>query len=85
MELEAQTVIDVEAQPIDSSFPESNEQWYSAQQMMNLLRLSKTDLQKSIFDICLTIFQYDFQNCKTELSAVGAFLQQQNSHCHWVS
>jgi hypothetical protein len=48
MELEAQTVIDVEAQPIDSSFPESNEQWYSAQQMMNLLRLSKTDLQKSI-------------------------------------
>src|SRR4028119_287916 len=48
MELEAQTVIDVEAQPIDSSFPESNEQWYSAQQMMSLLRLSKTDLQKSI-------------------------------------
>lgn len=48
MELEAQTVIDVEAQPIDSSFPESKEQWYSAQQMMNLLRLSKTDLQKSI-------------------------------------
>jgi len=48
MELEAQTVIDVEAQPIDSSFPKSNEQWYSAQQMMNLLRLSKTDLQKSI-------------------------------------
>jgi len=48
MELEAQTVTDVEAQPIDSSFPESNEQWYSAQQMMNLLRLSKTDLQKSI-------------------------------------
>src|SRR4028118_205233 len=48
MELEAQTVIDVEAQPIDSSFPESNEQWYSAQQMMSLLRLSKADLQKSI-------------------------------------
>jgi hypothetical protein len=48
MEPENQVVIDIEAQPIDSSFPEPNEQWYSAQQMMSLLRLSKADLQKSI-------------------------------------
>jgi hypothetical protein len=48
MEPENQTVIDIEAEPIDTSEPEPEESWYSAQQMMSLLRLSKADLQKSI-------------------------------------
>ncbi|MCC3489259.1 MAG: hypothetical protein JGK03_07090 [Microcoleus sp. PH2017_25_DOB_D_A] len=48
MEPEDQAVIDVDSELIDSSLPESIEQWYSAQYMMSLLRLSKADLQKSI-------------------------------------
>jgi hypothetical protein len=48
MESENQTVIDIECEPIDTSEPEPEENWYTAQQMMSLLRLSKADLQKSI-------------------------------------
>ncbi len=48
MESENQTVIDIECEPIDTSVPEPEENWYTAQQMMSLLRLSKADLQKSI-------------------------------------
>ncbi|MEG3987605.1 hypothetical protein QUB75_23065 [Microcoleus sp. K1-B6] len=48
MKPESLAVIDVESQPIDSTEPEIEETWYSAQQMMSLLRLSKADLQKSI-------------------------------------
>jgi hypothetical protein len=48
MEPENQTVIDIECEPIDTSESEPEETWYSAQQMMSLLRLSKADLQKSI-------------------------------------
>jgi hypothetical protein len=48
MEPESLTVIDIEAEPIDTSESEPDENWYTAQQMMSLLRLSKADLQKSI-------------------------------------
>jgi len=48
MEPESLTVIDIEPEPIDTSESEPDENWYTAQQMMSLLRLSKADLQKSI-------------------------------------
>jgi hypothetical protein len=48
MEPENQTVIDIECEPIDTYESEPEENWYSAQKMMSLLRLSKADLQKSI-------------------------------------
>ena len=48
MTTENLAVIDVEVEAIDTSEPEIDETWYTAQQMMNLLRLSKADLQKSI-------------------------------------
>lgn len=48
MTTETDAVIDIEAEPIDSSEPEPDEIWYTAQQMMSLARLSKADLQKSI-------------------------------------
>lgn len=48
MEPESLAVIEIEAEPIDTSEPEPEEIWYTAQQMMSLLRLSKADLQKSI-------------------------------------
>src|SRR4028118_503565 len=48
MTTENLAVIDIDCEPIDSSEPEPEENWYSAQQMMSLLRLSKADLQKSI-------------------------------------
>jgi len=48
MEPETLPAIDVDCEQIDTSEQESEENWYSAQQMMSLLRLSKADLQKSI-------------------------------------
>jgi hypothetical protein len=48
MTTENLAVIDIDCEPIDSSEPEPEENWYTAQQMMSLLRLSKADLQKSI-------------------------------------
>ena len=48
MESENLAVIDVESEPIDISEPETEETWYTAQQIMSLSRLSKADLQKSI-------------------------------------
>ena len=48
MTTENETVIDVEVEAIDTTEPEPEETWYTAQQMMSLLRLSKADLQKSI-------------------------------------
>jgi hypothetical protein len=48
MTTENLAVIDIDGEPIDSSEPEPEENWYTAQQMMSLLRLSKADLQKSI-------------------------------------
>jgi hypothetical protein len=48
MTTENETVIDIDCEPIDTPEPEPDENWYTAQQMMSLLRLSKADLQKSI-------------------------------------
>jgi len=48
MTTENETVIDIDCKPIDTPEPEPDENWYTAQQMMSLLRLSKADLQKSI-------------------------------------
>jgi len=48
MEPETETVIDVEAEPIDNPEPEDEETWYSALQIQGLLRLSKAGLQQSI-------------------------------------
>lgn len=48
MQDETDAVIDVEATQIDSQQEESINNWYSAQYTMQLLSLSKADLQKSI-------------------------------------
>jgi hypothetical protein len=40
MESETETVIDVEAEPIDNFEPDSTEEWYSAVQIQGLLRVS---------------------------------------------
>jgi len=48
MECETFDFIDCEAEHIDSPETEPDENWYTAQQMMSLARLSKADLQKSI-------------------------------------
>jgi hypothetical protein len=48
MEPESLDFIEIEAEPIDNVEPEPEEIWYSAKQVMDLLRLSKADLQKSI-------------------------------------
>jgi hypothetical protein len=48
MTTENETVIDIDCEPIDTPEPEPDENWYTAQQIMSLLRLSKADLQKSI-------------------------------------
>ncbi len=50
MNLENQTVIDVEVAEIDSTEPESMpiEHWYSAAQVQSILDLSKSGLQKAI-------------------------------------
>ena len=48
MTTENETVIDIDCEPIDTPEPEPDENWYTAQQMMSLLRLSKAHLQKSI-------------------------------------
>jgi len=50
MNLENQTVIDVEVAEIDSTQPESIsiERWYSAAQVQSILDLSKSGLQKAI-------------------------------------
>jgi hypothetical protein len=48
MELESQTVIDVEAEEIDYHEQESIECWYTAAQIQNILGLNKAALQKAI-------------------------------------
>lgn len=48
MEPESDTVIDVEAESIDSSTHESIEHWYSATQVQRILNLNKSGLQKAI-------------------------------------
>lgn len=48
MEPENLTVIDIQAEEIDSLLPESIERWHSAQQMMKFLKLSKSGFQQAI-------------------------------------
>ncbi|MEG4287270.1 hypothetical protein QUB68_29615 [Microcoleus sp. A006_D1] len=48
MEPENQTVIDVEAEQIDSSSSESIDTWYTATQVQGALNLNKAALQKAI-------------------------------------
>jgi hypothetical protein len=48
MEPETETMIDVEAERIDSPDPESIDQWYSAAQVQGALNLNKAALQKAI-------------------------------------
>ncbi len=48
MELESQTVIDVEVEEIDYHEQESIECWYSAGQIQSILGLNKAALQKAI-------------------------------------
>ncbi len=48
MELKNQAVIDVEVTEIDSSLPESIERWHSAAQVLRILDLNKSGLQKAI-------------------------------------
>lgn len=49
MQLESETVIDIDAEQIDSADYESiDERWYSATQMQRILGLNKSALQKAI-------------------------------------
>ena len=60
---ESLAVIDVEAEPIDNSEPESTEQWYSAVQIQGLLRLSKAGLQQSISKL-VSIYGLDIKTLR---------------------
>ena len=66
MEPDNLTVIDIQAEPsepIDTTEPEVDEIWYTALQIMNLSRLSKADLQKSISKL-QTIYGLDIQSLR---------------------
>ena len=60
---ESLAVIDVEAESIDNSEPESTEEWYSAQQIQRLLRLSKAGLQQSISKL-VSIYGLDIKTLR---------------------
>src|SRR4028118_1940659 len=63
MEPETESVIDVEAEPIDNSELEDEETWYSAQQIQGLLRLSKAGLQQSISKL-VSIYGLDIKTLR---------------------
>lgn len=65
MELENQTVIDVEAEEIDTPERESIaiEQWYSAAQVQRILDLNKSGLQKAIAKLT-SIYEIDIKNLR---------------------
>ena len=63
MEPETESVIDVEAEPIDNSELEDEETWYSAQQIQGLLRLSKAELQQSISKL-VSIYGLDIKTLR---------------------
>ena len=60
---ESFAVIDVEAEPIDNTEPDSTEEWYSAVQIQGLLRLSKAGLQQSIAKL-QSIYGLDIQTLR---------------------
>ena len=65
MELESETVIDVEVTEIDSTEPESIaiERWYSAAQVQRILNLNKSGLQKAIAKLT-SIYEIDIKNLR---------------------
>src|SRR4028119_823760 len=63
MEPETESVIDVEAEPIDNSELEDEETWYSAQQIQGVLRLSKAGLQQSISKL-VSIYGLDIKTLR---------------------
>jgi hypothetical protein len=63
MESETETVIDVEAEPIDNFEPDSTEEWYSAVQIQGLLRVSKAGLQQSISKL-VSIYGLDIKTLR---------------------
>jgi hypothetical protein len=63
MEPETETVIDVEAEPIDNFEPDSTEEWYSAVQIQGLLRVSKAGLQQSISKL-VSIYGLDIKTLR---------------------
>jgi hypothetical protein len=63
MESETETVIDVEAEPIDNFEPSSTEEWYSAVQIQGLLRVSKAGLQQSISKL-VSIYGLDIKTLR---------------------
>jgi len=63
MEPETESVIDVEAEPIDNSEPEDEETWYSAVQIQGLLRVSKAGLQQSISKL-VSIYGLDIKTLR---------------------
>lgn len=65
MELESETVIDVEVTEIDSTEPESIviERWYSAAQVQRILNLNKLGLQKAIAKLT-SIYEIDIKNLR---------------------
>ena len=63
MEPETETVIDVEAEPIDNFAPDSTEEWYSAVQIQGLLRVSKAGLQQSISKL-VSIYGLDIKTLR---------------------
>ena len=63
MEPETETVIDVEAEPIDNFEPDSTEEWYSAVQIQGLLRVSKAGLLQSISKL-VSIYGLDIKTLR---------------------
>jgi len=63
MESENHAVIDVEAELSIDSEPEDAEEWYSAQQIQGLLRLSKAGLQQSISKL-QSIYRLDIKTLR---------------------
>jgi hypothetical protein len=63
MKSETETLIDVEAEPIDNFEPDSTEEWYSAVQIQGLLRVSKAGLQQSISKL-VSIYGLDIKTLR---------------------
>jgi hypothetical protein len=65
MNLENQTLIDVEVTEIDTPEPESIaiERWYSAAQVQRILNLNKSGLQKAITKLT-SIYEIDIKNLR---------------------
>lgn len=74
MEPETETVIDVEAEPIDNFEPDSTEEWYSAVQIQGLLRVSKAGLQQSISKF-VSIYGFDIKTFRRAAARATEYLE----------